>query len=116
MMYKYLILIFIILSSCTLPDYNYNDGKEIDYNSTVTINNSISEINVEYIDKYDTIKIWLLNDSDVLIYEIHYTINGEDIFIHDMVVPNEIIGLYNYKYSKETNIICEIIGIKYYEF
>lgn len=106
----FVLAILILLSSCTLDNYT----GETKFNWDVDIVNNIDGIETTYRESYGLISIDLENDSEVIIIELLFTINGKEIHIYDYIAPHEVYNIYHKKIYADTSIECEIKGVIFY--
>jgi len=99
-MIKYLIVICILITSCT----PYNQ----DIDAVLELNNIYPEIELLELDN----DIILRNISNDIIIEINYNWNDYNNIIHDSLVPNEIVVIG--KWTNEINIEVIINNIEVY--
>jgi len=111
-MKKLILLLFIIMIfSCTMDNYT----GETPYSYDVKLVNNITDVNVEYRESYGLITIDLENDSDIIIIELLFEINGIEHHIYDYIAPHEVYNIYSKKISNDTFIECEILSVTYYK-
>ncbi len=99
-MYRYIFLILITLFSCTqytaiTPIREYN----------VVLENSIVGVDLFQLGE----EIYIKNVSSQLIIKLDYIINGNNIIIHDSIVPEERIFIVNAERKNIDIIINDVI-------
>jgi len=105
-MVKYIIILLILLSSCT----QYTAVTSIKSEYSLILNNNILNIDLYEIGR----DVYLKNTGNQLIVEIDYNINDENMIIYNVLVPNQKVFIYTWPGKMNYDVIITLNAVGLY--
>ena len=105
-MYRLLILIILVISSCT--QYTAVTHSKPDY--ILILENNITDINLYENNR----QVFIGNIGDQLIIELDYNVNLNNIIIYDILPPNDVLYLYTFMETSTKDITITINSVEFY--